>query len=321
MSNSTFTWQEKGTSWCGVAIYHMTATTVGRAHTLGELVGGLEQPAVEMTPLGEAVLGCVQQLSSRYPIRILATCIMPDHVHVVLHVTAPMERSIRYALRGWMQGCNKAARNMGLPSPVFDERPFLRVLTHEGQLENMIAYVKDNPRRLALARHNRGYFAVQQGVRIAGYTFASVGNIKLLYEQNMQPVHVHKEWVWDAERKGMDKPLRDYKNSCVLASRAGAVLISPFINTHEAAVRDVALAEKKPVIYILDNGFPDTERFKPAGELFDACADGRLLLLSPWPYNPERKRGEVLRQECVTMNKMAEAIAASRRQAGSDTIA
>lgn len=321
MRRASFIWQEKGTSWCGVAIYHMTATTVGRAHTLGELAGGLELPTVEMSPLGEAVLDCVQQLSVRYPIRILATCIMPDHVHVVLHVTSTMERSIRYALRGWMQGCNRAAREMGQPSPVFDERPFLRVLTHEGQLENMIAYVKDNPRRLALARINKGYFAVQHGVRIAGYTFATVGNIKLLYERSMQPVHVHKEWVQDAERKGYDKPLRDYKNSCVLASRSGAVLISPFINSHEAAVRDVALAEKRPVICILDNGFPERERFKPAGELFDACAEGRLLLLSPWSYNPDRKQGEVLRKECVAMNQMAEAIAALSRQKGGDGIA
>lgn len=34
-------------------------------------------------------------------------------------------------------------------------------------------------------------------------------------------------------------------------------------------------------------GFRDY--FKPADYLFDACAEGRLLILSPWPYDGTKR--------------------------------
>lgn len=47
-------------------------------------------------------------------------------------------------------------------------------------------------------------------------------------------------------------------------------------------------------------------RFKPSDGLFDAVAEGRLLILSPWPFDPKKK--QVTRAECVAMNQMAEEI-------------
>ena len=114
-------------------------------------------------------------------------------------------------------------------------------------------------------------------------------------------------WVRDAEEYGDDKALRDYKNGCVLAARQGTVMVSPFISEHERAVLDVLLKEKHPIIYIADNGFG--QYFKPSDALFDAVADGRLLILSPWTYDSRKKH--VTRAECVEMNKMAEEIASS----------
>ena len=34
--------------------------------------------------------------------------------------------------------------------------------------------------------------------------------------------------------------------------------------------------------------------------------DGRMLILSPWPYDPDKKG--VTRDECVAMNQMAQSI-------------
>lgn len=42
-----------------------------------------------------------------------------------------------------------------------------------------------------------------------------------------------------------------------------------------------------PLIKLTDCGFED--RFKPRGADFDLCAEGRLLLLAPWPENIGRK--------------------------------
>ena len=102
----------------------------------------------------------------------------------------------------------------------------------------------------------------------------------------------------------INQRLRDYKNRCVLAARNGSVMVSPFISEHERAVLEVLLKEKHPIIYIADNGFG--QYFKPSDGLFDAVAEGRLFILSPWPFDLKKK--QVTRAECVAMNQMAEEI-------------
>ena len=103
---------------------------------------------------------------------------------------------------------------------------------------------------------------------------------------------------------GDNKRLRDYMNGCVLAARNGAVMVSPFISDKEKEVMIVLLAEEHSIIYIADNGFSDY--YKPSDGLFDAVAAGRVLILSPWEYDPSKRH--VTRPECIEMNKMAEEI-------------
>ena len=81
-------------------------------------------------------------------------------------------------------------------------------------------------------------------------------------------------------------------------------MVSPFISEHEKAVLDVLLKEQHGIIYIADNGFG--RYFKPSDALFDAVAEGRLLILSPWSYDSSKKR--VSRDECVAVIGMAEKI-------------
>ena len=45
---------------------------------------------------------------------------------------------------------------------------------------------------------------------------------------------------------------------------------------------------------------------RPFDALFDACAAGRVLILSPWPYTVEKRK--ISREECVALNQMAEEI-------------
>ena len=316
MAESTFIWQQKGKPWKGVAIYHVTASAV-RRHPIKAAFGELQwtmkdnqvaAASVIWSPLGRSIWNCIQEIPVRYPeIRICAARIMPDHLHMILHVTRQMETSLNMVLRGWACGCKKVAKDCGLQEDVFSDKPFIRVMTYKGQFQTMVKYVNLNPYRMAIRQMFPQHFAIVRGIAIAGQQYAAVGNLHLLYEQNKCQVHIHKEWVWDAER-GDNQRLRDYKNGCILRARQGAVLISPFISPDEVAVRDVALREGLPVIYILDNGMPDRVKYKPPGNLVEAIADGRLLLLSPWPhYLP--KKGRCTRAECTVMNAMAEAIA------------
>lgn len=319
-------WQIPGTNWHGPAIYHLTASCADHQPRLGQLVIPKNESGeslyletrVDLTDLGKAIYKRYERIPEFRPeIKLIASQVMPDHFHAVIQVTEEMPKSIREVMRGFAQGCNAEARALGLPTPVFAERIFLRPLGRRGQLLNMIDYVHDNPRRAAVRKEHPEYFYVQQGVEIGGQTYASVGNILLLYAHRIETVHVHKELVWDAE-KGNDKALREYMNGCVLAARNGSVSVSPFISPKEAEVRNVLIKEGHPIIYIRDNGFPPGDIYKPSGELFDLCAEGRLLLLAPWPYNPLRERNTLLRDdhitiarsECVALNKMADGIAA-----------
>ena len=324
-NHDIWTWQEKGKAWYGIGIYHVTLTVPSRKPLLGTLVipdNDPTQALIERTELGNALVEKLLSHPSFYPeVRILQFCLMPDHLHAILHVTRPMNTSIRSVVRSLWQGAKKLGKAYSLslapesdsgtnnkegqsyPFPIFTDRPFIRVLTHHGQLQTMYEYIRMNPQRLATKQLMPDLFRVQDNIIISGRTYKGVGCADLLQRARYMPVHVRRTMIEEAEH-GDEKRLRDYMNSCVLAARQGAVMVSPFISDYEQAVMEVLLKEGLPFIYIADNGFRDY--YKPQDSLFDAVAKKQVLILSPWEYDPHKKR--VSRAECVEMNKMAEEI-------------
>ena len=248
---------------------------------------------------------------------------MPDHLHLILHLRQDSGVSIRAIIRGFWQGAKRLGReytlsidpelNSGTTNkvdihrafPVFTEQPFIRPLSHRDQLSSMYRYVQMNPQRLATKKLMPGFFRVQEDIEIAGRKYRGIGNAALLQTARYAPVHVRRTMVEEAEH-GDNKRLRDYMNGCVIDARNGIVMVSPFISQQEKEVMDVLIEEKHPIIYIADNGFRDY--YKPGDGLFDAVAEGRLLILSPWEYDAGKKH--VTRAECVAMNQMAEEICA-----------
>ena len=319
-------WQEPGTAWRGICTYHITLTIPSREPLLGTLVipdGDPAQARVERTALGNAVVDELYVMCRHYPaIRILQFCLMPDHLHAIIRVTQVMDTSIRSVIRGYWQGVKKLGRAYTLsvspasgpssvspvsrplavppefnsgptpqaptwPFPIFTERPFIRPLSRRGQLHRL----------------KPGFFHVQRDIIIHGRSYDGVGNTMQLMAQSFAPVHVCSAMVAAAEH-GETESLRNYMNSCVLKARQGVVMVSPFISTQEKMVMQVLLREQRPFIILLDNGFRDF--FKPSDALFDACASGRVLLLSPWPYDATKRH--ISRADCVALNQMAEEI-------------
>ena len=331
-------WQEPGTAWRGVGVYHVTLTVPSREPLFGRLVipdGVPSKARIERTALGNAVVDELYVMCRHYPaIRILQFCLMPDHLHAVIHVTQVMDTSIRSVVRGYWQGVKKLGRaytlavsaelnsatthegnvattgegnaeatdegTQGYPFPIFTERPFIRPLSRRGQLNTMIRYVQMNPQRLATKRLKPGYFRVQKDIEIGERKYDGVGNVAILMGEGFDTVHV-RSWMVKAAEYGEDKELRDYMNSRVLLARKGAVMVSPFISPQEKRVMQVLLQEKLPFILLTDNGFRDY--YKPSDGLFDACAAGRLLILSPWAYEDGKRH--ISRSECVALNGMA----------------
>ena len=314
-------WQEQGTAWRGVGIYHVTLTVPSREALFGTLVipeNDSSKAQIERTALGNAVVDELYVMCRHYPeIRILQFCLMPDHLHAVIQVTRVMATSIRSVIRGYWQGVKKLGRaytlavaaelnsettnKEGYAFPIFTERPFIRPLSRRGQLHTMIHYVQMNPQRLATKRLMPGYFRVQKDIEIGGRKYDGVGNVALLMAGHFEPVHVRNVMVKAAEQ-GQSESLRNYMNGCVLAARKGVVMVSPFISPQEKQVKQVLLQEQRAFVLLTDNGFRDY--YKPADELFDACAAGRLLILSPWPYDDGKRH--ISRSKCVALNEMAE---------------
>lgn len=268
---------------------------------------------------------------------------MPDHLHTVLYVRRTMAKGIRTVVRGFWQAAKKLGRVCSQPEasfivpnnireklkeesrrlediaavlcgqlgeeayyqlePVFKEMPFIRPMARYSQLQTTIRYIDMNPQRLATKRLKPGFFRVQKDMEIGGRRYDGVGNVELLQETSYAPVHVRHIWVEKAQH-GNDQELRDYKNSCVLKARKAVVMVSPFISPDEKQVMQRLLKEQHPFILLTDNGFRDY--YKPADILFDACAAGRLLILSPWPYDGGKRH--ISRADCVALNAMAEEI-------------
>lgn len=339
-------WQEPGTAWKGAALYHITMTVTDRQPVLGRLITPDGDPArafVLRTALGDALLDCLMSIPRHHQeVQVLHFCLMPDHLHAVLYVQRSMPKGIGALVRGFWQASKKLGRACSTASfitpndireklkeecrhlqalaatlreqmgdeayyrlaPVFAEMPFIRPMAHYSQLPNTIRYIDMNPQRLATKRLKPGFFRVQKSITIGSRSYDGVGNVALLMKDRYATVHVSHILVEQANH-GSAEPLRNYKNSCVLKARDGVVMVSPFISPDEKQVMQVLLRERHPFLLLTDNGFRGY--YKPADFLFDACAEGRLLILSPWPYDSGKRH--ISRADCVALNAMAEEIA------------
>ena len=102
--------------------------------------------------------------------------------------------------------------------------------------------------------------------------------------------------------------LREARRDELLAeARRGAVLLSPCVSDGEREIAREALAAGLSLVTMHNKGFAPLQ--KPAGRYFDACADGRLLMLAPaaWPHTPGEK--PMTRDDATAMNRLCQWLA------------
>ena len=96
------------------------------------------------------------------------------------------------------------------------------------------------------------------------------------------------------------------KARCLEEAANGAVLVSPHIAPGEQEIMNEAMNHGFPVITIADNGFP--ERYHPSTERIDRCAEGKLLIVTPWQYQYRGKNEQLTIPFCKAMNCVAQAL-------------
>ncbi len=298
-----FIWKRHKDIFKGVGIYHITFVVIGRQRLLGELAIDHEEPRCLPSDLGRAISHDLDEIQQRRPyVRLLAKQLMPDHIHVLLYVTEDHGISIKEIARGMRQGWRQMTATVVPPlasvniapqmssaeehkqmsktetqQPLF-ETPFFRTLAHKGQLEAMIQYIHDNPRRAMLRQQAPDLFTLRRDTRVGELCFTSLGNLFLLDYPDKQPIICSRSLSEQQIASQQTAALRQTGNGCVAVTAA----ISPGERQIARAVREAGA----PLIILLKDGFPKAgnpaeKYYKPGGIYFEACAAGRLLLLEP----------------------------------------
>lgn len=253
-------------------------------------------------PLGQVVWGFMAGTTKAYHAMIESAITPTVRQHLETVLRSAYLPTIQHPRSRSTVGIHTDIRSAYLPTssptsqPLWEKGYHDRPLTRKGQLQTMIAYLHDNPRRLFVRRHSARVFELRRGVQVGAQVFDAMGNHALL-QRPMHAVHVRRRFS-DAER-------RAYMNNCILAARQGRVLVGAFISEYEQQVRSVALREGHAVVQLTTDLL--TDYYKPSGELFDACGRGQVLLLSQRTTLDSFSR-RITRAECNTLNALAEEI-------------
>jgi hypothetical protein len=319
-------------------IYLITIAIEGRKPLLGTLAGkvdvqeGPDKPHVLLSPWGERVKECWLAIPQYHPlVEPMKLCIMPDHIHGILFVHEKIDCHLGHVINGFKAGTRKAAREIGIiteaipqptkqaqnvsippsgvscaeasPQPKHSPIGTLwepgyhdRLLLHKNQLAHMLAYLDDNPRRLLIKRQHPEFFSPLGELTFAGVMMQAMGNAALLSHHQMRRLQCSRH-LYQQEIDGLQQ---DFLNE----GKAGTLIISPCISPGEQQIATACIKAHIPFIVLLVHGFPPF--YKPQPLYLEACAEGRLLLMSPFQWQNEKITN--MRQRCLYLNDLAQRI-------------
>ena len=294
----------------------LTLVTINRLPLFGYLQG----EKIVRSALGQQVAEEIERIptykGAEY-IEIYSYIVMPDHVHILLHIHERLPKHIGRFIYWFKLKCSDAylalsngleirrttcehttdnglvlggvpdnARVMGCTcggSPSNKVYPFApeyhdRILTNRGQLAAMKRYIHDNPRRLALKRANKDLFCIHQNIRINNMPCTTMGNMFLADYPLKQ--------VIQCSRRLTQEQIDEHKAQCLVDAEQGHIFITAAISEGEKQIARALRELGFPLIILLHEGFPTPDSphyryFKPQGIYFEACAAGKLLLIEP----------------------------------------
>lgn len=294
--------RKTGHDYCGVTIYMITLCIEGRRPILGTLLGPDEKhkkPWVHPTAIGAAVKRAWNEIPQYHPqVKLLGFQLMPDHIHGIIYVKTPMPRHLGYLIQGFKKGCRDAIKSIEPNHETLWEKGYNdRILQGGGQLDRWIKYLVDNPYRLWVKRQHSDLFVQRSGIVIGTTPVTVMGNRFLLDYPDKAAVQCSRRLTTE-----------EITNECIryltLASQ-GTVLVSPCISPGEKEIMGAAFEAGYPIILLLENGFAPYQ--KPYGRQFEACSQGRLLLIAPWTHHNDFRK--ITRTQCNALNALARWIA------------
>jgi hypothetical protein len=274
----------------------------------------ITQETFTLLPMGEVVRRELLGVRSYYEqIKIGQYQVMPDHLHVLVHVVRdlPSGVTLQRVIRGFKLGANRACTEAagGERVRVFEKGMYDTLVFDREHLEREVAYVRDNVRRYRLLKANPELFrkAAKLMTLPDGTPLWGFGNRFLLKHPRRVRVQFSRRTP-DAEWPAIEEQIADYLQQ-------GYVFVSPFISPFEKRVLREVVERGGRAIRLTHMFFG--ERYKPVGRLFDLCSQGRLLELSVAGAFPRFARLD--RAACLRLNEVTRDVATtlwSQRERG-----
>ena len=349
-------WQESGTTWKGIGLYHITLTIPDRKPLLGWLDipdNNPQMAKVRRTPLGNALVDCLLSIPQHHPeVQVLHFCLMPDHLHAVIYVRRLMPIGIKGVVRGFWQAARKLGRAATVaPEAVVVARPSslapnnIRGNDQEGNCKRGNSQEgsaeQGNDQEGNCKQGNSQEGSAEQGNDQEGNCKQGDGQEGVV-KWSLEQGDVRQTLQEETDRlEALSEGLRQQLGDEAYYDLASLFTEMPFIrpmgrNTQlPNTIRYIDMNPQRLATKRLKPGFFHVQREIAIGKRSydgvgnvallmaqryqpvhvrsvwvkmaeNAVAAGRVLILSPWAYDADKRH--ISRADCVALNGMAEEI-------------
>lgn len=293
-----------------------------------ELLHKCKYARIKLSVLGRFVYDQWNALHRNYENIVTKGCkVMPDHLHGIIFVHKPLKFPLGEIIREFKYKTTKFYQDVAHTNALLWEDGFVdSILANAIALQRAIAYIKDNPRRLAIKKSFPDIFKVADNVCIDGLfpddptataNFNAIGNRFLLdmpdffqvqcSRNDFEYQRINGEIVREIKPLIQTQDFLKQRAAMLKACENNAVVVSPCISDGEKALAREAIELGFKLIVLYRAGF--NKYYKPSGMLFDLCASGKLLMLAPAAWKPQIGKHSITREKALILNRLTQLIA------------
>lgn len=294
-------------------IYMITLVVQNRDHILGELNMDAKNPGVILSETGKAIVeqwNKTSELQAKYNRKVKTICsvVMPDHFHGVIFIEEDMDIKLGTIIQAFKSAYTSRWRKINgidrqletekitghlsinrrlehyaslprIARPLFDPDYDDTILYKRGQLQHIIDYVRDNPRRAIYRKLYPQYFRNVQTLEINGRLYSAFGNLFLLKAAHKIAVKCHRKHPDTRQPYEETDDFQKYRTEVLDAAKDGSVIVTPGISKGEQIIKNDCFENGFPMIHIQKEPFGQYN--KPEKRRFDICLNGKLLIIIP----------------------------------------
>ena len=288
------------------------------------LFGYLQGEEIVRTALGQRIAEEIEHIptyKNASAIEIYSYVVMPDHVHILLHIHERLPKHIGQYI-GWFKrqctliyqqlitgpvlganspssipspsgsvlGANSPSSISSLTGPVLGANsPSAKVLPFAPEYHDRILTRKGqlaNMKRYIQDNPRRLALKRANKELFKIHQNISLNHLPCTTLGNMFLADYPIKQVIQCSRRLTQEQIDTQKAQCLANAAEGVVYITGAISEGEKQIAQALRENGYPLIVILHEGFPKPEDphyryFKPQGVYFEACAAGKLLLIEP----------------------------------------